>query len=172
MLGLNNTTPVQHVEFTTFNEVDMTPRQPEGVDTANKRVVDSATTVGFESEIPREEAHTVKLNKEKKVVVTGDSLLNGISKNGLSRNHQVTVKSFPGRTSENFLEEMENFVVDKPDCIIIHVGRNDINNVINSLKAHSQAHSLATGSPLKMIKNAFYFTSKALFVLKIFKFLS
>ena len=30
---------------------------------------------------------------------------------------------------------------------------------------------LATESPLKMIKNAFYFTSKALFFLKIFKFL-
>ena len=31
---------------------------------------------------------------------------------------------------------------------------------------------LATEIPLKMMKNAFYFTSKALFVLKIFKFLS
>ena len=31
---------------------------------------------------------------------------------------------------------------------------------------------LATESPLKLMKNAFYFTSKALFVLKIFKFLS
>ena len=31
---------------------------------------------------------------------------------------------------------------------------------------------LATVSPLKMMKNAFYFTSKALFVLKIFKYLS
>ena len=31
---------------------------------------------------------------------------------------------------------------------------------------------LATGSPLKMMKNAFYFTSKTLFLLKIFKFLS
>ena len=30
---------------------------------------------------------------------------------------------------------------------------------------------LAAESPLKMMKNAFYFTSKALFVLKIFKFL-
>ena len=30
----------------------------------------------------------------------------------------------------------------------------------------------ATKSPLKMTENAFYFTSKALFVLKIFKFLS
>ena len=31
---------------------------------------------------------------------------------------------------------------------------------------------LATESPLKMMKNTFYFTSKALFVLKIFMFLS
>ena len=30
----------------------------------------------------------------------------------------------------------------------------------------------ATESPLKMMKNAFYFTSKALFVLKILKLLS
>ena len=31
---------------------------------------------------------------------------------------------------------------------------------------------LVAESPLEMMKNAFYFTSKALFVLKIFKFLS
>ena len=31
---------------------------------------------------------------------------------------------------------------------------------------------LAAESPLKMMKNAFYLTSKGLFVLKIFKFLS
>ena len=31
---------------------------------------------------------------------------------------------------------------------------------------------LITESPLKMMKNAFYFTLKALFVVKIFKFLS
>ena len=31
---------------------------------------------------------------------------------------------------------------------------------------------LATKSPLKMMKNAFYFTSKTPFVLKIFKFFS
>ena len=31
---------------------------------------------------------------------------------------------------------------------------------------------LATGSSLKIMKNAFYYTLKALFVLKIFRFLS
>ena len=36
----------------------------------------------------------------------------------------------------------------------------------------AQRQFLAAQSSLKMMKNAFYFTSKALFVLKIFKFLS
>ena len=42
------------------------------------------------------------------------------------------------------------------------------------LKAHSHVRDnfWATGSPLKMMKNAFHFTSKVLFVLKIFKFLT
>ena len=37
-LELTNTTPVQPVELNTFSEVDMTPRQPDGMDTTNKRV--------------------------------------------------------------------------------------------------------------------------------------
>ena len=48
----------------------------------------------------------------------GDSLLNGISEKVLSRNHQVTDKNFPGRTSEKVLEGMENWIVDKTDWII------------------------------------------------------
>ena len=72
------------------------------------------------------------MNKKRKVVVTGDSLLNGISEKGLSRDHQVTVKNFPGGTSEKVLEEIENLVADKPDCIIIHEGTNNITNSINS----------------------------------------
>ena len=37
-LELTNTKPVQPVELKAFNEVDMTPRQPEGMDITNKRV--------------------------------------------------------------------------------------------------------------------------------------
>ena len=58
---------------------------------------------------------TVKSNKKIKVFVTGNSLLNGISEKGLSRNHQATVKNFPGGTSEKALEKMENIVADKPN---------------------------------------------------------
>ena len=54
----------------------------------------------------------------------------------------------------------------------IKMSKNDLecNDVKGALSGLRQL--LATGSPLKMMKNAFYFTSKALFVLKIFKFLS
>ena len=42
-----------------------------------------------------------------------------------------------------------------------------------ALKVHSQVETiLATESLLKMMKNAFYFTLKAFFILKILKFLS
>ena len=78
---------------------------------------------------------SLKSNKKKKGVVTGDFLLNGISEKGLSRNHQVTVKNFSDGTSKKVLEEMENLVADKPDCIINHAGTNDITNCINSLNS-------------------------------------
>ena len=42
----------------------------------------------IESEISGEEAHTIKLNKKKKHVVTGDSLLNGISE----KSYQETIR--------------------------------------------------------------------------------
>ena len=43
---------------------------------------------------------------------------------------------------------------------------------LNFLKAHSLRQFLAAESPLKMMKNAFYFMSKVFFVLKIFSFWS
>ena len=48
------------------------------------------------------------------------------------------------------------------------------NAVVTYLKGALQdlRQFLASGSPLEKMKNAFYFTLKALFVLKIFKFLS
>ena len=58
-----------------------------------------------------------------------------------------------------------------------------VNGIFDSFTVQKMAHFiksalsdlrqfLAAESPLRMIKNAFCFTSKALFVLKIFKFLS
>ena len=43
---------------------------------------------------------------------------------------------------------------------------------LNRSNVSSVKYGTETESPLKMMKNAFYFTSKAIFVLNIFKFLS
>ena len=59
--------------------------------------------------------------------------------------------------------------------IKIHMNLNFDKSVLHYLRLcfkGALSGLLPTESPLKMMKNAFYFTSKALFVLKIFKFLS
>ena len=58
-------------------------------------------------------------------------------------------------------------------CIaIVYKPANDAANFEIKGALSGLRQSLATESPLKMMKNAFYFTPKAFFVLKIFKFLS
>ena len=74
-------------------------------------------------------------NSKRKVVVTGDSVLNGINERGLSKHQNVKIQNFPGGTTETILDKVETLVAEKPDCIIIHAGTNDIVNGINSLNS-------------------------------------
>ena len=76
-----------------------------------------------------------EINSEhkRKVVITGDSLLNGLHEKGLSRNHRVKVNNFPGGTSETILENIDEIIKNKLDCLIIHAGTNDLTNWINLL---------------------------------------
>ena len=64
-----------------------------------------------------------------------------------------------------FVESIKNH---KPSLSIVE------SDFIRSLKSVLSGPKLflATGSPFKVMKNAFYFALKALFVLKIFNFLS
>ena len=64
-----------------------------------------------------------------------------------------------------------NFNIENRNLIITFVAIDFLETEFKGALS-GQRQLLATESPLKMIKNAFYFTSKALFVLKIFKFLS
>ena len=70
---------------------------------------------------------------KRKVAITGDSLLNGLHEKGLSRNHCVKVHSFPGGTSETILENIDEIIKNKPDCLIIYAGTSDLTNGINLL---------------------------------------
>ena len=46
--------------------------------------------------------------KKPRVIITGESLFNGINKKRLSKNYHVIIKHFPGGTAETILEEVED----------------------------------------------------------------
>ena len=60
--------------------------------------------------------------------MSGESLLNGIHEKGLPKNHNWKVNNFPGGTSTTVLENLDNLVLNKPDCVVIHAGTNDLTN--------------------------------------------
>ena len=62
-------------------------------------------------------------------------MLNGIHEGGLSKQQQVKIQNLPGGTSETILDEVDTLVADKPDCIIVHAGTNDITKGIDSLNS-------------------------------------
>ena len=45
----------------------------------------------------------MRKNRRKKIVVTGDSMLNGVNEKGLSKSHNVKVNNYPGATREDIL---------------------------------------------------------------------
>ena len=74
-----------------------------------------------------------------KTVVTGDSMLNGVIEKGLLRSHNVKVKNYPGATSEDILNKIDELLKFKPDCLLVQVETNDLtNNVIIWLKKWSE----------------------------------
>ena len=73
--------------------------------------------------------------EKKKVVLTGNSVVNGISEKGLSVNQEVKTVNFSGGTSGKILEKPDDIIKEKPDDLIVHVGTNDITNNVNVKKS-------------------------------------
>ena len=46
-------------------------------------------------------------NSKRQVVITGDSMLNGINERGLSKHQNVKIQNFPGGTTEIVLDKVE-----------------------------------------------------------------
>ena len=67
-------------------------------------------------------------------------MLNNIHETGLSKQHTVKVKNFPGTTTETILQKMENPLESKPDVLILHAGTNDIPKNINPLNNLRKVH--------------------------------
>ena len=75
--------------------------------------------------------------KKRKIIIVGDSLLNGIHEKGLSKNHTVKVNNIPGGTSDAILDKLDDFLKNKPDGLIVYAGTNDIakgKNLLNNVK--------------------------------------
>ena len=70
---------------------------------------------------------------EKKIVSIGDSIMNGISEEGLSVNYKVKIVNFPGSTWEKILEKLDDIIKEIPDDLMVHVGTNDITNKVSLL---------------------------------------
>ena len=70
-----------------------------------------------------------------KIAVTGDSVLNGANGKGLSKSHNAKVKHYPGATSEDILDKIDDLLKVKPDCLLVHVGTNDLTNNVNLLNS-------------------------------------
>ena len=67
--------------------------------------------------------------------IIGDSMLNNINSCGLSKSNKVSVSNFPGATSEDILDEIEDTLKTHPDTLIVHTGTNDLTKNINTLRS-------------------------------------
>ena len=78
----------------------------------------------------------IKNRTIEKVVITGDSTRNGIHEKGMSKNQRVKVNNFPGGAIA-ILENIDQLVKSKADCLIVHTGTNglaDRTNLLNQAK--------------------------------------
>ena len=73
--------------------------------------------------------------EKKKIVVTGDSMLNAVIQKGLSKSYNVKVKNYPGATSEDILDKIDDLLKVKPGCLLVHVGTKDLTNNVNLLNS-------------------------------------
>ena len=74
---------------------------------------------------------------KRKVIVVGDSLLNGINERGLSKDFNVKVNNIPAGTSKTVLDNIDELEKCKPSSVIVHAGTNNLTkgkNVLNSVK--------------------------------------
>ena len=63
--------------------------------------------------------------KKTKIIIAGDSLLNGINEKGLSKNHSIKVNNIPGGTSDTILDRWFDTPCRYED---ITKGKNLLNN--------------------------------------------
>ncbi len=59
-------------------------------------------------------------------MIIGDSILNGLSEQGLRRRHNVKIRAHSGATSQDIKDHIRPIIRRKPDCVLVHCGTNDL----------------------------------------------
>ena len=62
-------------------------------------------------------------------------MLDNINSRRLSKSKKVTVCNFPGATSRDILDEVEDTLKTHSDTLIVHVGTYDLTKDINKLRS-------------------------------------
>ena len=73
------------------------------------------------------------IKKSKNIVINGDSTLNNINGEGISKSNKVKVLNIPGATSGDIVDKIDDVLEGKPESLIAHVGMNDLTNYVNLL---------------------------------------
>ena len=60
-------------------------------------------------------------------------MLNNINARGLFKSKKVDILNFPGATSSDIVNKIDEVLKGKPESLIIHIGTNDLTNNINLL---------------------------------------
>ena len=68
---------------------------------------------------------------KKDIILTGDSMLNGVHEKGLRMDHFVRVRPHPGATSEDMIDFVLPYARQQPDVIALHVSTNDLTKKSN-----------------------------------------
>ena len=71
--------------------------------------------------------------EKKRVIIVGDSILNGLSEQGLTkRNHIMKVHPHPGTTTKDLVYHIAPVARRKPNMVVLHIGTNDLTDGIST----------------------------------------
>ena len=94
---------------------------------------DNMTTEVGKTEMVNKSVNKSVINKRKRVIICGDSMVNGIDSDGVSsKSFSTVVKPFGGASSADMKDYIKPALKTKPDKMIVHVGTNDMTKGIQN----------------------------------------
>ena len=114
-------------------------RQPSKSLLKSTNTTDVPITIGKENtalQAPpgngKENSKSIKVKE--KVILVGDSIVNGVNEKGLSRDKfRTIVRDIPGATSDDMVHHTIPFAEENPKKITVHAGDNDVYSNIDTI---------------------------------------